>query len=209
MDIETQSKIIIELERYLAFIYKEKAGDRQGLPAVTVSIQTRGKKASVCGSFKAEGWHTKEGQPVHEIIVSSEHLFEDPYKILGTMTHEAVHLFNRDCGETDCNKAGRHTEVFKEVALKWGLEVEDPTDSKGFAYTHTSPELQKLLETKFKPNETVFRIFKEQQEVKPKKEVVKKIRPWECQCPVTLQVAVGVELDAKCGVCVSDFKLKK
>lgn len=206
--IESQAPIINELERCVQWAYAQYAGDRVELPAVTVSIQTRGKKHTLCGVFVVEGFHTKEGAPVHEIVVTAEHLFEDPYKVLGTVVHEAVHLFNYDIGEKDHSKGGRHNEIFKDQALLWGLEVSNPIDSKGYAYTAPSPELRKLLETKFKPNESVFRIFKEQVEVKPKKEPVKKIRPWICECPVTLQVAVGVELDANCGVCVSHFELK-
>jgi len=207
--IESQAPIIQELERCVQWAYKQFAGDRVDLPAVTVSIQTRGKKHTVCGSFKSEGFHTKEGAPIHEIIITAEHLFEDPYKVLGTVVHEAVHLFNHDLGEKDNSAGERHNETFKDQALQWGLEVADPIDSKGYAYTQVSPKLQKLLETKFKPDEAVFRIFKEQAEVKPKKPVVKKIRPWVCDCPVTLQVAVGVELKAQCQLCDSDFRLKE
>ena len=205
--IESQAPIILELERCVQWAYKQYAGDRMDLPAVTVSIQTRGKKATL-GIFKAEGFHTKEGAPVHEIIVTSEHLFEDVYKVLGTIVHETVHLFNHDIGEKDCSKGGRHNEVFRDRALEWGLNVPDPVDSKGWAYTNVDIELQRLLETKFKPDESVFRIFKEQAEVKPKTTPVKKIRPWICKCPVTLQVAVGVELRAECQSCNSEFKLK-
>lgn len=209
VNIESQAPIIAELERCVQWAYKQYAGDRTKLPAVTVSIQTKGKKAQLYGSFQPGGFHTKEGVPVHEIIITAEHLFEDVYKVLGTIVHETVHLFNHDIGEKDHSKGGRHNETFRDAALQWGLEVDTPYDSRGHGHTHISLELQKLIETKFKPDESVFRIFKEQAEIKPKKPSVPKVRPWVCQCPITLQVAVGVELQAHCGICNNDFILKE
>ncbi len=209
VEIESQAPIIQELERCVRWAYQQFAGDRVELPAVTVGIQTRGKKATLCGHFKPNEFHTKEGAPIHEITISSEHLFEDVYKVLGTVVHESVHLFNHDLGEKDHSKSGRHNEIFRDAALEWGLDVDTPYDSRGHGYTHVSAKLQKLLETKFQPKETVFRIFKEQQEVKPKTPSVPKVRPWECKCPITLQVANKVELEVTCNTCESIFTLKE
>lgn len=210
LEIESQVPIIQELERCAVWVYANFGGDRRELPALTVSIQTRGKKHTLCGFFRAEGFHTKEGEPVHEITVTSEQLFKDPYDVLETVVHETVHLYNHDLGEKDQSKGGRHNKVFRDQALDWGLEVQEPTDTKGYAYTSLSAPLRASLEKDFQPNLEVFRIFKEAVEPKEKKTPVKKQRPWVCQCepPITVQVATGIILNAQCQECNEYFVVK-
>lgn len=208
LEIESQAPIIQELERAAVWAYANFAGDRRELPALTVSIQTRGKKHTLCGVFKADGFRTKEGAPVHEIVMTAERLFEDPYLVLETIVHETVHLCNHDLGEEDNSKGGRHNKVFRDQALAFGLEVDESYDAKGYAYTHLSSELREALEHDFKPDLAVFRIFKESAPITEKKPVVKKQRPWVCGCPITVQVATGVTLRASCSECVQEFTLK-
>lgn len=207
LEVESQAPIIQELERCAVWAYRIFGGDRRELPALTISIQTRGKKHELCGSFKAVGFRTKEGEPIHEIIIIAERLFEDPYLVLETVVHETVHLYNHDLGEKDCSKGGRHNETFRDQALEWGLDVTKGT--KGWAYTTLTDTLRKALEEDFKPDLAVFRIFKEAAPITERKPVVKKQRPWICKCPVTLQVATGVELKADCNECTSPFTLKE
>ena len=207
--IESQAPIINELERCAVWAYRKFGGQRTDLPPVTVSIQTRGKKHTLCGTFKADGFRTMEGEPVHEIIITAERLFEDPYDVLETVIHETVHLFNHDVGEKDCSKGGRHNQEFANMALQFGLEVAVPTDSKGHAYTSLSEPLRASLEKDFTPDLSVFRIFKETLPIKEPIPRVKKQRPWVCGCPITLQVATGVELQAACQQCDGQFILKE
>ncbi len=209
LEIESQAPIINELERCAVWAYRTFGGDRTGVPPVTISIQTRGKKHTLCGRFTPDGFRTKEGEPVHEIIITAERLFEDPYNVLETVIHETVHLYNHDIGEKDGSKGGRHNKQFAETAMVFGLEVAEPTDSKGHAYTSLSASLRASLEKDFIPDLTVFRIFKEQAPFKVSGTRVKKQRPWVCQCPVTLQVATGVSLQAVCNDCCTEFILKE
>ena len=210
LSIESQAPIIQELERCAVWAYHKFGGERSDLPSVTISIQTRGKKHLICGSFKHEAWSTMEGETVHEILITSERLFADPMEVYGTVIHEVVHLFNYDAGDSDCSKGGRHNEQFKDTALSFKLEVEEPHDSKGHAYTKPSEELVNLINNDFVPDLTAFTIFQEALPIPvPKVKGPPKVRPWICKCPITVQVATGVELDAKCGVCVSLFELKK
>lgn len=208
LEIESQAPIIQELERCAVWAYRTFGGDRRGVPPLTISIQTRGKKHQLCGVFKAEGFRTKEGEPVHEIIVTAERLFEDPLDVLATVVHEVVHLYNHDAGEKDNSKGGRHNTTFRDTALQFGLEVGEPIDSKGHAYTSLSASLRASLEKDFIPDLGVFRIFKEQAPIKIKGPTVKKQRPWVCKCPVTLQVATGIILNAECQECNEYFMVK-
>ncbi len=208
LEIESQAPIIQELERAAVWAYATFAGDRRELPALTVTIQTRGKKHTLCGSFKAEGFRTKEGEAIHEIVVCAERLFEDPYLVLETIVHETVHLCNHDLDEKDNSKGGRHNQVFRDQALAFGLEVDDPYDSRGYGHTHLSTELRERLEKEFKPDLAVFRIFKEAVPIVEKAPPVKKQRPWVCKCPVTLQIATGVEAHITCKDCSAPFTLK-
>ncbi len=209
LEVESQAPIIQELERCAVWAYANFAGDRRELPALTISIQTRGKKHTLCGRFQPEGFRTKEGVPVHEILVTAERLFDDPYEVLETIVHETVHLCNHDLDEKDNSKGGRHNKVFRDQAIAFGLIVDDPIDAKGYAHTHLSLELRAQLEEDFQPDLAVFRIFKESAPIVERQPVVKKQRPWVCQCPVTLQVATGVELRAECNECNTPFNLKE
>lgn len=206
-NVESQAPIIQELERCVLWAYSTFGGDRRGEPAVTVSIQSRGKKAQLLGIFRPEELRTKEGEPIHEIAVMSERLFDDPYEVLGTVIHETVHLFNHDCEVQDSSKGGRHNEEFKAAAESFGLVVEKGT--KGWAYTKLGDGLRKQLESEFKPNLEVFRLFREQTPIPEKKPREPKVRPWICDCDITVQVATGVEFNAECQACGTYFKLKE
>ena len=130
--------------------------------------------------------------------------------MLETIVHETVHLCNHDLDVKDNSKGGRHNQEFRDQAIAFGLEVDDPYDSRGYGHTHLSAELRQRLEHDFKPDLAVFRIFKEAAPIVEKKTPVKKQRPWVCKCqpPVTVQVATGINLNAECQECGEFFGVK-
>lgn len=209
LQIESLQPVIAELERAAVWA-RGRMGDRdKELPAVTVVIQTKGKKAGCCGWFDSNRWATKEGSPVHELTITAEHLFDDPIEVIHTVVHESSHLYNKDIlppEEKDCSDSGRHNKKFKETAEAMGLVVESD-GTKGWAATSLSDELRRDIEEDFKPDLAVFRIFREvplPKESKP----VKKVVPWLCECPVTVQVAANITLVATCDECNESFVLK-
>lgn len=210
LQIESLQPVIAELERAAVWA-RAKFGDRDvDSPKVTVVIQTRGKKASCRGWFSSNAWSTKEGEPVHEITVAAERLFDDPVEVIQTVIHESAHLYNRDVlpvGESDCSDSGRHNKKFKETAENLGLVVTS-SKTKGYAHTELSDALREDIEKNFQPDLAAFRIFREVPLPKTNSKPKKKVVPWICGCPVTVQVASGVTLTATCDDCAEPFLLK-
>jgi hypothetical protein len=113
---------------------------------VTLVIQSKGR-ASRCGQFHANSWSTKEGAPIHEIFISSEHLKQNTLEIINTLIHERVHMWNHQNGIDDCSAGGRHNiKGFKTTceSIK-GYSCEFQSKSIGYGLTKILPELEKKL----------------------------------------------------------------
>ena len=211
LQVESLQPIIAELERAVVWAYG-LTGDRdKGLPKVTVVIQTQGKKASCRGWFKTKAWSTKEGDPIHELTVCAERLYDDPIEVIQTVIHETAHLWNKDVlpeGEKDCSDSGRHNKKFREAAETFGLEVET-SKTGGHNVTSLSDDLRRQIEEDLQPDLAVFRLFRELVPPKESKATKKKVIPWICECPITAQIASGVTFDATCEICHEAFVEKE
>lgn len=209
LKIESLAPAITEAERFLRWVMLEQGMD---IPenAVTLTIQTRGKQARLCGWFSPDQWSTREGDSVHEITISAERLEGKVVEeILETLTHEAVHYWQADLpNENGVSKSGRHNKHFKERAEQVGLTVADPFDSRGFAYTEMGEALRQKIEDDFKPDYTAFNLFRL---VKPRTSKVTKTTPYICRCDkgVTVRVANGKTFDATCNECGEGFEIKE
>lgn len=172
-----------ELERAVKWAYA-LTGDRTG-PPVTVSIQTKGRK-SYCAWFDPNRWETKEGQQVHEINMSAEHLFDDPLEVIGYMLHETAHLNNHDFGITDVSKGGRHNKKFGELAETFGLEASG-AEGKEWNCTKLGPQMRERIEKEFKPDYAALSLFRT---VPNKKKGRKSTRSWSCNGDDCVKVQV-------------------
>jgi len=197
---ESITPLISELERFGQWFMSQKCD----IPTtrLTVNIQTRGRRTGLCGWFKENAWSTKEGEKVHEIILTAEALQRDTYAALETMAHECVHYWNNFIGIKDCSKSGSHNARFKESAETAGLHVSEERDKRhGWNDTSLPDDLRKSIDDDFQVDHTAFNLFREVVLPAPKPT---KQKLWECQCPVKVRVAI--ELDAHCNVCDYDFE---
>jgi hypothetical protein len=208
--IKTLRPLLAELERAAEWIYGLKSGDRPStLPELVITIQTSGKKPQLWGKLASNSWSDKNGLPYHEMVICSEHLVHDPYEVYGTVIHETAHLWNVDNDIKDCSTSGRHNKKFKEAAEMFGLVVADPHNAKGFAYTSLSEQLRQEIDQDFKPDLSVFQVYRNAQAPKVTTPKAKKYEPWICECPTTIQVAAGKEnFQAHCDDCGQMFERK-
>lgn len=201
--IESIAPAIMEAERFLQWVMTYRGMD---IPdqKVTINIQTRGKRATLCGWFSNNQWGTREGDSVHEITIAAERLQGEVHEILETLTHEAVHYWCQFMGLQDCSDSGRHNKrVFYEKALVVGLDCESHNDPKGFAYTSLTDELRDDIEKNFRPDHTAFNLFRI---VKMKDKTPTKMKKWSCECDPPINLRVAKEIDVTCNVCVSRFE---
>lgn len=77
------------------------------------------------GHFLADGWMGKDGEPVHEIVMTGESLERGAVPTLGTMIHELAHLYNHENDIKDVSDSGRyHNRDFRRTAEGMGLAIE-------------------------------------------------------------------------------------
>lgn len=201
---------LTELERIANFAWNRtyvqaKEATYTGSPIV-VTIQSKGKKANCLDWFWANRWSTREGDFCHEISISAEFLGRSAEEIAETVIHEVVHLWNHIENIKDCSDSGRHNKKFKEAAISVGLEVSDPSDSRGFAYTKMNEELEEAVREELRPDVAAFNVFRTTP-IKTSKS--KKTKAYVCNCEqATVRVSEGVELDATCNTCGADYRVK-
>jgi len=176
---------IAELERGI-----EWAADRagiKGLPKITVTIQTSGKRRACNATFTPEMWSSREGEMSSEINFDANQLIRTPLEIMETVVHETQHLLNFSLlkvdhdgkQKPDCAKSGRHNKIFKENAELAGLIVADASDSYGWGHTSLGENLHHAIETDFVPDAAALDLFRI---VLPKKETQPtKMIKWECE----------------------------
>ena len=204
--IESITPAIKEAERYLQWVMLNRGMDVPD-QKITLNIQTRGKRQSLCGWFSKHQWSTREGDMVHELTITAERLQGEVADILETLTHEAVHFWCEFMGLKDCSDSGRHNKhTFYEKALLVGLNCESNGDTKGYAYTSLTDELRDDIEKNFQPDHTAFNLFRV---VKLKEKKPNKMKKWSCECEPPINLRVAKELDATCNVCVSRFELQE
>lgn len=204
VEIESLRPTIQELERWIAWVYERKAGERTNVPPITVLVQTKGAKKTQLSAFTAKRWSSREGMDVHEITFTAEALGRDVMDIVETAIHETVHLANSDKGVRDAAKGGRHNKKYRDAAVDFGLDVAGPDKSKGYAFTSMSARLRQDVENTLKPDVGAFRIFRTRD---APKEGRKSTVGFACDC-LTVRVAVGKaeDFDAVCQTCGQHFE---
>lgn len=202
--IESLRGLLLELERYVLWMEAD-----QGLhfeTKVVIVVQTRGTKKNLLGHFASTRWFTKEGEPIHEISIVAEQLLRDPFDVLETLTHELTHLHNDEQGIKDTSASQRHNKKFKAAAEDFGLVVGDPDKSRGYDATSLGEELRQDIATKFVPDLTAFRLFRDINP--PKDKAPTKNKKYSCQCDPPVNVRSAVELHAHCDICNEEFELQ-
>lgn len=193
------SKAVAELER--CFDLFNKALYSGKLPTPLMTVQSTGRMSAYgwfCGgAWKGEG----KDETLPEINICAEHLARPINDIMSTLIHEMVHLDNFASGISDCNANQYHNKKFKVAAEKIGFTVEK-LPKYGYARTHLTPELEKLIK-QAKPSEEAFAAFR-LTAGKSQKAKGSKLKLWTCGC-VKIRVAVS-EFDATCNACGNDFK---
>lgn len=77
------------------------------------------------GHFLANGWVDRDGNSVHEIVMSGESLERGAEATFGTMVHEMAHLYNFENEIKDVSDGGRyHNKDFRRTAEAMGLAIE-------------------------------------------------------------------------------------
>lgn len=107
------------------------------VPPVTLVVGAAGKKKNSIthGHFHAEQWEVKDGEGVHEVMLSGESLARGAVPTLGTLIHEAAHAAAHAQGIEDTSNKGRyHNKRFKAIAEGFGIELEQDS-TRGWSAT--------------------------------------------------------------------------
>ncbi|WP_099467414.1 SprT-like domain-containing protein [Konateibacter massiliensis] len=91
-------------------------------------------------------WRVEEGQRLHEINLSAEHLNRPIENLIASLLHEMIHYYCSIKGIKEISSHGRyHNKLFKEEAEKRGLII---TYKKyiGYSVTQPSEDLIKVIE---------------------------------------------------------------
>ena len=198
-DVQSLRPAMAELER--ALTWAAEGTDTLKTPIVP-TIQTKGKKTSCVGWFLPDSWSTREGTICHEINFCAEHLNRDPQAIVATAIHEVTHVWCHQMGVKDVSKGGRHNKKFKEYAEILGLECAPPLDSKGYAYTTPTAELEKRITKEFKPDVSALNLFKLASAGR-RPTAATKMRKYSCDCTT---VRCATDLKAECEACGTAFE---
>jgi len=143
---------------------------------------------------------------LYEINIDPRWFVEcDVFEVVHTLIHEMCHLANKVAGIEDC-KGKSHTKDFKNVAQEVGLIVEKQRGI-GWGATRLSSELCDRIETYVKPDENLFKYFREVvvEEKKPKKKNL-----FEYTCPSCGMVAKAKEgFKIICGMCNVELEMEE
>jgi len=210
---------IAESERFIQFLNERfNLNLRNDLIVLIHETQpnTKGFFRSVdCGKIWKEGkqeeqdevknevlFKQQQNKPLNSIVLSSHTLQAEPYEVL---THELAHYINFIEGVKDCNSNQYHNKHFKTQAEKLLLKVCDRDKNKGYAFTSTTEEFNKMLLEEFKPSETAFKIF---QEIGLRKKQPTRLLKFVCGCGCIIRCAKNQDkpLKARCEYCDYEFK---
>jgi hypothetical protein len=109
---------------------------REGLPPAVVIVK---RDPRAWGHFTpSKLWSAKDGEKLHEIMISGENLARGARAVLGTLLHEGAHAKNHaeDVRGTDTN--GRHNKKFKAQAEAFGLTITE--NKNGWSETEVSDQ---------------------------------------------------------------------
>ena len=199
MEIASLTPAMDELERALAW-----AARPINIPAdhrIVPTIQTSGRRRGLCGWFLHNSWSTREGDLCHEVNFAAEQLDRPVEDIVETAIHELAHLWAHSLDLKDCSAAGRHNKVFKKHAEALGLVCAPPMDGRGYAYTHSSPDLLARIAQELQPDVGKFALFRLGQ---GSRKAPTKMKKWGCGCTI-VRCATG--LDATCDRCGGMFEV--
>jgi hypothetical protein len=204
VQVESQTPHLLYAEALVAWFVEDVIGEAIQFP-VTITSRPFGKSSlTKYGHFTLEpGWTTREGNPVWEIALVSEHLGDDPRQTVTTILHEAIHLVNFSRGTRDVAKSGRHNGEFAESAEGAGLVVE-----KHSKHGHVTPDISEELWDKVNKHcpldASTFDLFKSAWSPKPTRQSTK---AYECGCEFKVRIPAKQELDADCNVCGQHYEL--
>jgi hypothetical protein len=121
-------------------------------PIITVSPDRAARRAyGWCTTWKAWKETSKEDvdNGYYEINICAEYLNRPFIDTIGTMIHEAVHLYNLQRGIKDCSRYGTyHNKFFKQAAETHGLTVEYEK-MYGFCRTRLNEDAAKWVDSRF------------------------------------------------------------
>ena len=112
-------------------------------PVITVHSDYKG------GSYGwitvGEVWSSKDNASFREINLCAEHLNRPVERVITTLMHEMVHLWNLEHGVADTSRRGQyHNTRFRDAAEARGLIVrQDP--QHGWCITEPGPEFTDLV----------------------------------------------------------------
>lgn len=112
------------------------------------------------GWVKINGWVKSAEEHAHEINITPDRIPLGFDSVASTIIHEMVHIRNYDSGVPDCDERTQfHSEAFREMAKKMGLEVAF-NPRHGYSDTTPGPRLHRLIED-FKSNEKNKKVIQE------------------------------------------------
>ena len=170
-----------------------------------------GKRSKCSGYFQADAYKDKRNDKlVAAISLSPEQLNRPLLDIIETIVHEVLHAFNHWCGINDCSANDRHNGDFKKACDKIGLVTkakDEMTDREwnniGHGFTSFSDELRELVVNEWKPDADAWNLYRLENAPKAKKKSHR--RTWSCECGTNVNVARGIEFDATCNECDTQF----
>jgi hypothetical protein len=105
------------------------------IPPVVIIASGTGSKQPKWGHHAPRRWHHDNTEHA-EIMISGEGLPRTPADVLGTLLHEAAHVWADARGITDTSRQGRyHNKKYALLAAELGLEV---AETSGFGWTVTT-----------------------------------------------------------------------
>ncbi|WP_033159712.1 SprT-like domain-containing protein [Mycoplasmoides alvi] len=161
----------------------------------------RSTSVNSLGVFWANKWKINDKKS-HELSITSEAItWQDPKKILNTLTHELIHYKAFVMDIKDTNKSGKfHNKEFKKLGEEIGaiFDLKDP--KIGYSDFKASPELDKIFENCI--NESgLNKILGEYTRIKkPSEKSIKKF--FKYMCP-GCNISIKAPLDAQI-ICASD-----
>jgi hypothetical protein len=135
-----------------------------------------------------------EKKSKYEINICAQHLASPAYSISETMLHEMIHLYNVMNDISDCTNSYYHNKKFKKAAEMIGL-VCDKDKKYGYGLTSLSPELKKYVEEEVKPDDKIFKYFREKERTNSGGSTTRKKRIFKYMCP-----KCGLEAKGKTGI---------
>lgn len=194
----------VELNRAFEWTFASLIKDNYFGKPVILTIQTHGRKRKCAGWCIWDKWSDGNAS-YHELNIAAEHLDRTVNEIIGTVVHEACHVWNYANNVKDCNSNGGHNKHFKTAAEELGLVCAQPYDSYLHGYTSVGEDLTWKIENLFMPNKEDLGLFRLWTPPEAKESMV---RVWQCQCekPIKHRASKGKEVRLMCLECNSELE---